>query len=78
MNVNSIYQSALAKTLEEKFGYKTPKNLLKRFNTKNSDLIDIFKYLEKNYDKKLKSKKKFVSTLEDYLKIINQILRRFK
>ena len=78
MNVNSIYQSALTSLIEKKFGYKTPKNLLERFNTKNSDLIDIFNYLEKNYDKKLKSKKYFVSTLEDYLKIINQILRRFK
>tara|TARA_Y100000590_G_C15228665_1_gene829225 strand:+ start:351 stop:605 length:255 start_codon:yes stop_codon:yes gene_type:complete len=75
ININEVYRSALAFTLREKYGYKTPKNILSKFHQKNSSIKDVCKYFDNNFDLNNKTKKNFVKVLKDYLGVFNQLFR---
>ena len=78
ININEVYRSALAFTLKERYGYKTPKNILLKFHHKNSSIKDLCKYLDNNFDLNNKTKKDFVKTLKGYLGAFNQFFRLIK
>ena len=78
IDTNNIYQSALNYTIIKRYGFKISKKTLKRFKIKNSDLVEIFDYLDAHLDKNNKTKKDFLKILNSYLSPFNRLFRTFR